>query len=49
MKEEYLFLDTNVFIDCNNNISELEEILKYSEKKRMEILNFYVHTIRAES
>ncbi len=33
MKEEYLFLDTNVFIDCNNNISELEEILKYSEKK----------------
>ena len=33
MKEEYLFLDTNVFIDCNDNISELEKILKYSEKK----------------
>lgn len=33
MGNEYLFLDTNIFIDYKNDISKLEEILKYSEKK----------------
>ena len=33
MGNEYLFLDTNIFIDYKNDISKLEKILKYSEKK----------------
>nr|DAJ82569.1 MAG TPA: PIN domain [Caudoviricetes sp.] len=33
MENEYLFLDTNIFIDYKNDMTKLEEILKYSEKK----------------
>ncbi len=33
MENEYLFLDTNIFVDYKNDMTKLEEILKYSEKK----------------
>lgn len=33
MKEKYLFLDTNVFIDCKYNILKLKEMLNYSKER----------------